>query len=70
MIRSEASLDKDSFRNLVKHLEQNNYIMKVKSSYKLTDFRKEFYNAVKVETTNVNFSFLLEFSNYISKNQF
>ena len=49
MILPNASLNKNLFRSLVKHLENNNYTIKVKSSYKLTDLGEKFYKAVKAE---------------------
>jgi len=49
VILPNASLNKNLFRSLVKHLENNNYTIKVKSSYKLTDLGEKFYKAVKAE---------------------
>lgn len=49
VILPDASLKKNLFRSLVKHLESNNYTEKVKSSYKLTELGEIFYQAVKAE---------------------
>jgi len=49
VIIPDASLDKQLFRTLVKHLKNNGYVIPVKSSYKLTQLGKQFYQAVKAD---------------------
>jgi len=49
VIIPNAALSKSLFRNLVNYMHNNDYLVKVKTSYKLTQIGEAFYRAVKSE---------------------